>query len=192
MLAAAALISVTVSACGGDETATPAATGASQPAPSPGETLAPATLRAGQKVPAPTATPLLTLTGKIGNKNSTAGLTLDPALLDELGVVRVEVYDPWAKGRLSFRGVWLADLLNVAGVKPAASGVHMTALDDYEVDLTMDEIHAGGIFVATKNGDGSKLPVDKGGPVRLIFRDGTASGENPDQWIWSLASIDVR
>jgi len=189
--AAVALVSLTASACGSEQASSLAAP-ADQAPPGPVQTLDAATLRAGQAVPAPTTTPVLTLTGTITNRNAKNGLRLDPALLDQMGVVRVEIYDPWTKARLPFRGVGLADLLNVAGAAPKATKVHLTALDDYEVDLTMDQVQAGGIFLATRNGDGSDIRVDKGGPTRIVFLDDVPSGENPDQWIWSLATIEVR
>jgi hypothetical protein len=149
-------------------------------------------LRPGQPVPPPTTTPVLSLTGTITNKNAKTGLKLDKALLDQMGVVGVEIYDPWVKSRLPFQGVWLADVLKVAGAAPSATKVHLTALDDYQVDLTMDQIQAGGIFLATRNGDGSDIPVKKGGPTRIVFMEDVAAGKNPDQWIWSLATIEVR
>ncbi len=191
-LTAVALVSFTASACGSEEPTAGTSAASSQSVPSPAQTLAAPTLHLGQPVPKPKAPAILTLSGSISNKNGPNGLVLDRALLDRLGVVRIETYDPWAKARLSFQGVWLADLLKVAGAAPTASGLHMTALDNYVVDLTMAEVRASGIFVATKNGDGSKIAVDKGGPARLVFLYHVASGQNPDQWIWSLTDIDVR
>jgi hypothetical protein len=190
-LTAVALVSLTGTACGSDEPSSPAAA-SSASVPTPGQTLAAATLRSGQPIPAPKAPAVLTLTGSISNKNAAKKLALDPALLDRLGVVRIETYDPWAKKRASFQGIWLADLLKVAGATPTASTVHTTALDDYVIDFTMAEVRAGGMFVATKNGDGSEIPVDKGGPARIVFLDDVAAGENPDRWIWSLSTIEVR
>jgi hypothetical protein len=150
-----------------------------------------ATLRPGQPVPRP-KDPVLTVTGKISETNDGDALALGTDTLDRLGVLEVRLYEPWAKKRMSFRGVWLADLLEVAGAAPSARGVHMTALDDYEVDLTAEEIGAGGIFVATKAGDGSAIPVDEGGPTRIVFVDGVKAGKNSARWIWSLRDIDVR
>jgi hypothetical protein len=40
--------------------------------------------------------------------------------------------------------------------------------------------------------DGSAIPIDQGGPVRVVFLDGVEAGKNPDQWIWSIKEIDVR
>jgi hypothetical protein len=135
---------------------------------------------------------VLTLTGNVTAHNQGHSVALDMATLESLELVRVEMYEPWSKKDLTFGAVELEDLLAVAGAAPGATSIHMTALDDYEVDLTMDEIRAGGILVATQQGKGGALPIDQGGPVRIVFRDDVKAGASPDQWIWSLTTIEVR
>jgi hypothetical protein len=189
--AAAALLGL-AAGCGGSSGAAPATPAAPAAAsPTPGRLVIPASLKPGQPVPA-AQKPVLTLTGKISDPNQGRTLVLDQRTLARLGVVKVRLYEPWAKKDLEFRGVWLQDLLAVAGASPAATKLHMTALDDYKVDLTMAEVRAGGIMVAIAAGDGSALPIDKGGPTRIVFMDGVKAGANADQWIWSLATIDVQ
>jgi hypothetical protein len=166
------------------------------PAPEPVDpapvVLQPPTLAADQLVPAPAQPPLLTVTGRIGLMNSGDALAFDAAALDQLGRVRITVYEPWVKQTMGFQGVWLADLLRVARLDPAASTVHVTALDDYQIDLTVDDVMAGGVLVATRGGDGAPIPVQDGGPTRLVFAGGVPAGASADQWIWSLRTIDVR
>ena len=152
----------------------------------------PASLRPGQPVPTPATTPVLTLTGKIGVTNGGEALRLDLATIDAVGLREVSLYEPWVKKTTSFQGVWLADLLKVAGVQPSAAVVHLTALDDYKVDLTMAEVAAGGIFLATKTGDGRPIPISDGGPTRIVFVGDVPSGRSADQWIWSLQTLDVQ
>lgn len=143
-------------------------------------------------VPDPTGAAVLTVTGLVGATNAGAALRFDAAGLDRLGLLKVEVFEPWVKKDLSYQGTWLTDLLGVARPGPTASSVHITALDDYQVDLTMADIAAGGIFLATKRGDGTPIPVEEGGPTRIIFVGGVASGASRDRWIWSLTTIDIR
>jgi hypothetical protein len=179
-------------ACGG-AAATPSASGSRSTAGLAGATLVrAATLLPGQSVPVPTGKPVLTLTGLVSATNQGAAIVLDQATIDQLGQVEVTVYEPWIKQETSFRGVWLADLLKVAAVAPAAGSLRITALDDYRVELTMADLRAGGILLATKTGDGSAIPVADGGPTRIVFGKGIKSGANADQWIWSLKTIDVR
>jgi hypothetical protein len=184
----AALLGLSV-ACGG----TPAA-GPEQPAASSAaaQLLQPATLKPGSAIPVPAGRPVLTLTGKVAAVNRKAAVLLDTKTLDRLDQVRVRVYDPWVKQTVEFRAVSLQDLLALAGASATATTLHITALDDYQVDLALTDVRAGGVFLATRSADGSGLAIEKGGPIRIVFADGVAAGANPDQWIWSLKTIDVR
>ena len=144
-------------------------------------------------VHAPTGPVVLTLTGKIGQRNvDRSALHFDAAILDELGVVKAKVYDPWVKQELEFQGVWMNDLINAAKPTSDARSIHITALDNYQVDLSLADVRAGGILAATKKGDGSPIPLEEGGPVRVVFVGGVPSGASADQWIWNLTTIDVR
>lgn len=151
-----------------------------------------ATLRPGEAVPAPTGKAVLTLTGLVSAPNKGATIVLDQTAVDRLGQVQVTVYEPWIKKEATFRGAWLADVLKVAGIPDTATSLHVTALDDYGVDLSVADVRAGGILLATKAGDGSAIPVADGGPTRIVFLAGLAAGANADQWIWSLKTIEVR
>lgn len=150
----------------------------------------PATLRPGEPVPVP-AKPLLTVTGKVNAGNKGDSIVLDRAGLEQMGLVKVRVYEPWVKEEVDFRGVWLQDVLDVVGATDNFSVLRFTALDDYQVDIKGADVRAGGILLATSDGEGGNLPVDKGGPTRIIFVGGVKSGANADQWIWSLKTIDV-
>jgi len=117
---------------------------------------------------------------------------LDRTAIDSLNRIELTVSDPFQKKQLGYKGVWLADLLRAVGVSESATNLHMTALDDYVVDIPMSDVRAGGIFFAVQNLDGSPIPVSDGGPTRIVFRDGTPSGANSEQWIWSLTTIEVQ
>jgi hypothetical protein len=154
--------------------------------------LEPAALRLDQPVPAPSGPPVLTLTGRIGATNGGNALAFDQATLNELGRVRITVYEPWVKQTLNFQGVWLSDLLALARPDPAARTVHITALDDYQVDLGLADVMSGGVMLATRDGAGALIRVEDGGPTRIVFAGGVPSGASADQWIWSLSTIDLR
>jgi hypothetical protein len=168
-----------VAGCGADTTAAE-----QRPAAAPTESAATLTL------PPPTGTALLTFTGKVG----TAGqaVILDQAAVDSLNRTELTITDPFQNKRIGYRGVWLADLVRAVGADASAQVLHITALDDYVVDIPMSDLRAGGIFLAVKYLDGSAIPVADGGPTRVVFRDGTPSGNNSEQWIWSLATVEVR
>jgi hypothetical protein len=164
--------------------------------PSPGATFVstvvnPATLTVGQAVAAPTDKPVLTVTGLITAPNRRDALVLDLPTLERMGTHEVAVHEPWVKQDLGFRGVWLQDLLTVAGVQSGATRLRVTALDDYSVEFDLAEMRAGGILIATADADGAAIPIDQGGPTRIVFMDGVPAGVNPDHWVWSLKTIDV-
>lgn len=181
---------------------TPAAACAAAPAPTPAvgppPTARPITvITAPQRgpdtpVPAPGGPVVITISGRIGQTNGGGTLRLDQALLDELGRVQVTVFEPWVKSELQFQGAWLEDVLQIAQPDGAAQTVHLTALDDYQIDLNMADIRAGGILLATRTGDGAAIPIEDGGPVRVVFMAGVPAAASPDQWIWSVAGIDLR
>jgi hypothetical protein len=150
-----------------------------------------ASLTAGQAVPTPAGKAALTLTGRITRGNAKGDLALDVATIERLGVKEIGLYEPWVKQHLDFRGIWLSDLLTVAGVADGATKLRIVAHDDYAVDLPLADVRAGTVMLATRSGDGVALPLDNGGPTRIVYADGVAAGANPDQWIWSLKSIDV-
>jgi hypothetical protein len=157
-----------------------------------GTTISAATLKPGQSIPAPTQKAILTMAGKISVTNQAGALVFDQSTIERLGVEQVRLYEPWTKEHLEFRGVWLQHLVAVAGVDAAATRLHIVALDDYTVDLTLADIRAGGIMLATRSGDGSSIPIDQGGPSRVVFMEGVNAGANADQWIWSIKTIEVQ
>jgi hypothetical protein len=141
---------------------------------------------------APQGRPLLTITGRIAATNGDGTLSLDQAQLDGLGLLAMNVNDPWAKQRIGLQGVWLRDLVDVARPDSAATSLHVTALDDYQIDLSLADVRGQSIFLATRTGDGAALPVEEGGPTRVVFTDDLASRFSPEMWIWNIETIEVR
>jgi hypothetical protein len=158
-------------------------------------------------LPSSTGTPLLTFTGRLSGPTSAASasadtggtggggggvVALDRAALDSLNHLELTVSDPFQKKQVGYKGVWLADLLRAAGADLSTGNLRITALDDYVVNIPMSDVRAGGIFLAVQNLDGTAIPVSGGGPTRIVFRDGTPAGGNSEQWIWSIATIEVQ
>jgi hypothetical protein len=175
-----------LAACGGkDETPKAAAPSASTPTE-----VSAGSLAAGQKISAPKGEVVLTVTGDIGEVNKGKKLELDLASLEKMRQVRLEAAEPFLKRRVTFEGVLLSDLLAVAGVPDSATTVSLTALDDYKVDFKVADVRSSQMLLATK-ADGKHMPVDRSGPIRIVFPDGSTLGRNPDLWIWSVSSMKV-
>ena len=148
--------------CGSAEPAAPAPPPVSVvKAPDPGSSAVPA---------APQGKALLTITGRIGATNDDGALRLDRAELDRLGLLAMSVNDPWAKQRVDLQGVWLRDLVDLARPDTGATTLHVSALDDYQVDLDLADVRGQSILLATRTGDGADLPVESGDLVRVLQR----------------------
>jgi hypothetical protein len=187
LVVVALVVTLAVAACGGKDEA---ATQAPPPSASTPQVVDDGSLAAGQKISVPQGEVVLTLTGDIGTANKGSKLELDLASLEKMRRVRVEAAEPFLKRRVTFEGVLLSDLLAVAGVPSSASKVSMTALDDYKVDFKLDDVRSSQMLLATK-ADGKHMPVDRSGPIRIVFPDSSSLGRNPDLWIWSVASMKV-
>jgi hypothetical protein len=187
LVVVALVVALAVASCGGKDEAT---TKAPAPSASTPQVVDDGSLAAGQKISAPRGEVVLTLTGDIGTANKGSKLELDLASLETMRRVRVEAAEPFLKRRVMFEGVLLSDLLAVAGVPSSASKISMTALDDYKVDFKLDDVRSSQMLLATR-ADGKYMPVDRSGPIRIVFPDSSSLGRNPDLWIWSVASMKV-
>ena len=187
LVVVALVTALAVAACGGKDEATEQT--ASPVASSPTVVDA-GSLAAGEKIAAPRGEVVLTLSGAIGEHNKGKRLEFDLASLERMRRVRLEAAEPFLKRRVMFEGVLLSDLLAVAGVPESASKVSLTALDDYKVDFKVADVRSSQMLLATK-ADGKHMPVDRSGPIRIVFPDSSSLGRNPDLWIWSVSSMKV-
>ena len=187
LVVVALVAALAVAACGGKEEAAPKAAAPSASTP---QVVDDGSLAAGEKISAPEGEVVLTVSGDIGSANKGKELELDLASLEQMRRVRVEAAEPFLKRRVMFEGVLLSDLLAVAGAPDSASKISLTALDDYKVDFTVADVRSSQMLLATK-ADGKHMPVDRSGPIRIVFPDSSSLGRNPDLWIWSVASMKV-
>jgi DMSO/TMAO reductase YedYZ molybdopterin-dependent catalytic subunit len=134
---------------------------------------------------APTGTPILAITGGTGGATP---VNADYAALDHMATRTYNIYEPYEKKIINFTGVELGSVLDAAGVPASATKLALTALDDYRVNLSTSDVRKGGVILATRV-NGELIPVDHGGPIRVVFEPSNSAGTNPDQWIWSLKDV---
>jgi len=134
---------------------------------------------------------ILDVSGAIGSLNSSEMLSFDLATIDRLPTINVSLYEPFLKRRVTYQGVFLADILSMAKVKAGATTLHMRALDDFVTDFDLDLLETNRIVIATRE-EGKLIPVAKGGPTRVVFPDDASAGVDTEKWIWSLKTIEVR
>jgi hypothetical protein len=170
----------------------PGAAGAPGPAY---QTVSPAGRRVGDGIPVPQGETALTLSGAIATTNEGAELRLDLATIDQFGLVQYTVVDPWQNRSMKFSGVLLADLLKYAGVAPSATSLHLVALDDYQADISLEDVRKWPILLATRVDDLRPAVVD-GGPTRIVFPYHAFPQIDTrvynGQWVWSVKTIDVK
>lgn len=120
-----------------------------------------------------------------------AGRTVDftYAELQALATVEIEIVEPFVEQRQSFTGVPLADLLGVAEV-PADARIETIALNDYRYADTVGQWVDNDALLAVLR-DGELIPMDQGGPIRIVFAEDSPAYELLDAWNWSLRSIVV-
>lgn len=128
--------------------------------------------------------PVLTV---VGGAAGDVGMTM--AQLEAMGTTTVTVFEPFVKKQQSFTGVRLSDVLDKAGIASTET-IDTIALNDYEYAASVSSLEASDALLATQR-DGEPIPYDQGGPVRLIFPDGSALAGNLDAWNWSLTRIEV-
>ncbi len=110
-----------------------------------------------------------------------AGRTVDftYAELQALATVEIEIFEPFVEQRQSFTGVPLAELLGAADVA-ADARIETVALNDYRYAALLAVLR-----------DGELIPMDQGGPIRIVFAEDSPAYELLDAWNWSLRSIVV-
>jgi len=187
LVVVALVMALAVAACGGKQEEAPQAAGPNASSP---QVVDDGTLAAGEEISSPKGEVVLTVSGDIGAANKGRTLELDLASLEQMRRVRLETAEPFLKRRVTFEGVLLSDLLAVADVPDTASTVSLTALDDYKVDFKVADVRSSQMLLATK-ADGKHMPVDRSGPIRIVFPDSSSMGRNPDLWIWSVVSMKV-
>ena len=159
------------------------------------ETVAPSSISRGDSIPAPTGDVVLTIMGDIGITNSGNTLQLDMPTLEGFGLVKYTVNDPWLEATNTYTGVLMSDLSKVLGASGEATSMHITALDDYTVEISLADVEKWPILLATRT-NGNYMDVENSGPTRVIFPYDTYSdidkvGTKP-LWVWNVKSVELR
>ena len=158
--------------------------------------VSPAGLNVGDQIPAPTGDTILNVSGAISQTNAGENLVFDMATLEKLGLVEYTIADPWQNHEdVTYTGILMSDLLRYAGVSDTATSVHMVALDDYAVDVSVEDINNWPVMLATRT-NGEYMDVANSGPTRIVFPFHSNPEINEDTYkvlmIWNLRDIQVR
>jgi len=136
---------------------------------------------------------VLEVQGTIANTNVDGAAVFDMAMLKALPPVALETTTAVTDGVHRFDGFLMRDLLELVGAN--GSVVTAAALNDYVIDVDIEEFYRFDVVVAYAMDDEPLLASDKG-PLWIVYpRD--QHGELQDirydyRWVWQLNRLEVR
>jgi hypothetical protein len=136
---------------------------------------------------------ILTVDGAIANSNDDGRVNFDLALLKTLPARTLTTETPWTKGPHTFTGVPLETLMQWVGARGRT--VTAYALNDYSVDLPIDEGEKHGALVVYLFDGEPMLPSDRG-PLWIVYpfsdRPEVRSETFYQRAIWNLYALTVH
>ena len=137
---------------------------------------------------APVTGPILTISGKIRASNA----VFDMPSLVAFGLSGFQTDTPWYKGKTSFQGVLLDVLMRHVGCY--GTMVRAYALDDYFVEIPVDDFRLYGTLLAVKR-DGDYMPIDDKGPLWVMYPFDSRSVLQQNLYygrcVWQLQQLEV-
>jgi hypothetical protein len=142
---------------------------------------------------APTGPVVLTISGDIELRNSAEGARFDLAMLEKLPQRSFETKTPWYPTPHRFTGVPLQELLAAVGAR--GKTVKAIALNDYRVDIPVDDAIRHEPMIAYLLDDKPMLVRDKG-PLVVIYpfdaRPELRTAVNYSRAAWQVKALELR
>ena len=136
---------------------------------------------------------ILTITGKVAEKNSANGAEFDLAMLEKLPQQTFSAKTPWDKSPIKFKGPLLRDVL--AAAKASGTTLKAAALNDYQTSIPFEDATKFDVIVAHQMND-QAIPVRTKGPLFIVYPfDSKAelrSNVYYERSAWQLKSIIVE
>ena len=136
---------------------------------------------------------ILTITGKISEKNVGNTAVFDLAMLEKLPQQTFTTKTPWDKQPVKYTGPFLRDVL--AAVKANGSTLKASALNDYKTTIPLDDAKRFDVVLAHKMND-KAIPVRTKGPLFIIYPFDTKPELQAtvyyERSAWQLKSIDIE
>lgn len=141
----------------------------------------------------PTGKIVLTVSGKIDNRNSEGGAMFDLGMLEALPSRKSAVNTPWYTAKTTFEGPLGSALLDAVGAK--GEKLRVIALNDYAAEIPIEDFRKYPVILATKL-DGNPMSVREKGPIFVIYPfDADPSLYNEKYFnrsVWQVKSIEVQ
>lgn len=140
----------------------------------------------------PTGPVVLTVTGKIGNGNTSGVAAFDLEMLEAMGTAEITTSTIWTSGLVTFTGVRLAKLLE--HVDAQGSTLEATAINNYSIAIPVSDATDDGPIIAYLR-DGKHMSIRDKGPLWIIYPyDQSAAYQTEliySRSIWQLDRIVV-
>lgn len=141
---------------------------------------------------APSGPVVLTVSGQIEVVNRDQHAVFDRAQLESLGLTSYDTTTIWTTGVQRFEGVPIASLMAALGAK--GSAIRATALNDYAVEIPMEDAVQGRALLAIRMNGEELSPRDKG-PIWVIYPYDAGTEFQTEviysRSIWQLNRIEV-
>lgn len=125
---------------------------------------------------------VLTVTG-----TSTKDFTM--AEISALADEEITIMEPFVKTEQSFKVVKMEKILKGLGFK-GTDKLSTVALNDYAFADTYDNFIKNNAYIAVSR-DGAPIPMDQGGPIRIVFASDSGYFNMLDAWNWSIRTIEI-
>lgn len=146
-----------------------------------------------EPLPAPSGPVILTVSGAIAVTNDAAGAAFDRDMLYDLGRAEITTTTPWTDGPHVFSGVLARTVLARVGAE--GTSVLASALNDYTVEIPMEDFATYDVLLATEM-DGAEMQVSDKGPIWIVYpRDSDPALQDRrmhDRWVWQLKAFQVQ
>lgn len=114
----------------------------------------------------PTGKVILTISGKVAEKNTPQAAVFDLAMLEKLPQQTFTTMTPWDKQPIKFTGPLLRDVL--AAAKASGTTIKAVALNDYQSSIPLDDSQKFDVILAHKM-NGEDIPVKTKGPLFIVY-----------------------
>ena len=144
-------------------------------------------------LPTPEGSIVLEVRGALSRINSEDAAQFDMEMLQALPTVRLETTTAVTDGMRVFEGFLMRDLLDLVDAR--GSTVTASALNEYAIDIAIEEFDQFDIVVAYRMDGEPLLPSDKG-PLWIVYpRDQHAELQDiryDYRWVWQLRWLDIQ
>lgn len=142
---------------------------------------------------APKGKVILTISGKVADKNTANAATFDLAMLEKLPQQTFTTMTPWDKQPIKFTGPLLRDVL--AAAKASGTTIKAAALNDYQTSIPLDDVQKFDVILAHKM-NGEEIPVKTKGPLFIVYPFDTKAELRStvyyERSAWQLKSMTIE